>query len=150
MSIVLNISSLKKSKQTMDVLSPEQRSHNMSRIRGKNTKPEMLIRKWLWAQGYRYRLHEKSLPGSPDIVFVQQRKVIFVHGCFWHKHDCSCFHWPETNENFWKKKIKENYLRDQRNYQILIAEGWEYLVIWTCEIKKELSQILDKLVEFLR
>ena len=134
----------------MDVHSPEQRSYNMSRIKGKNTKPELLVRKWLWSRGYRYRLHWKDLPGKPDIVFPWQRKVIFVNGCFWHKHDCKYFKWPRTNREFWKKKINENVRRDQKNYQDLIADDWNYFIVWECELKNESSVVLSKLESFLK
>ena len=134
----------------MDVHSPEQRSYNMSRIKGKNTKPELLVRKWLWWRGYRYRLHRKDLPGKPDIVFPRQRKAVFVHGCFWHKHDCRYFKWPKTNREFWKKKINENVRRDHKNYQDLIADGWNYFIVWECELKNESSVVLSKLETFLK
>jgi len=133
----------------MDVHSPEQRSYNMSRIKGKNTKPELLVRKWLWSRGYRYRLHRKDLPGKPDIVFHRQRKVVFVHGCFWHKHDCRYFKWPRTNREFWKKKINENVRRDQKNYQDLIADGWNYFIVWECQVKTEFEHITQQLNCFL-
>ena len=133
----------------MDVHSPEQRSYNMSRIKGKNTKPELIVRKWLWSQGYRYRLHRKDLPGKPDIVFSGRKKVIFVHGCFWHKHNCRYFKWPETNPEFWKKKINENVRRDQKNYQDLIADGWHYFVVWECEIRQKDTNVFDLLREFI-
>ena len=133
----------------MDVHSPEQRSYNMSRIKGKNTKPELLVRKWLWSRGYRYRLHRKDLPGKPDIVFPKQKKAVFVHGCFWHKHDCRYFKWPRTNREFWKKKINENVRRDQKNYQDLIADGWNYFIVWECELKADITGLWDRLAEFL-
>lgn len=134
----------------MDVHSPEQRSYNMSRIKSKDTKPELVVRKWLWSQGYRYRLHRKDLPGRPDIVFQRQRKAVFVHGCFWHKHDCRYFKWPRTNREFWKNKINENVRRDQKNYQELIADGWSYYIVWECELKDENTTVLDKLEKYLR
>jgi len=133
----------------MDVHSPEQRSYNMSQIKGKNTKPELLVRKWLWSRGYRYRLHRKDLPGKPDIVFPRQKKAVFVHGCFWHKHDCRYFKWPRTNREFWKKKINENVRRDQKNYQDLIADGWNYFIVWECELKADITGLWDRLAEFL-
>ena len=133
----------------MDIHSPEQRSYNMSRIKGKNTKPELLVRKWLWSRGYRYRLHRKDLPGKPDIVFPRQKKAVFVHGCFWHKHDCRYFKWPRTNREFWKKKINENVRRDQKNYQDLIADGWNYFIVWECELKADITGLWDRLAEFL-
>ena len=133
----------------MDVHSPEQRSYNMSRIKGKNTKPELLVRKWLWSRGYRYRLHWKDLPGKPDIVFPRQRKAVFVNGCFWHKHDCRYFKWPRTNSEFWKKKIYENVRRDQKIYQDLISDGWNYFIVWECELKEDIAGLWDRLAEFL-
>jgi DNA mismatch endonuclease, patch repair protein len=119
----------------MDVHSPEQRSFNMSQIKGKDTKPELLVRRWLWGHGYRYRLHYKNLPGKPDIVFPGRKKVIFVQGCFWHKHDCQYFKWPKSNAEFWRQKIEGNVCRDQRNFASLIASGWVYLIIWECTFK---------------
>jgi len=121
----------------------------MSQIKGKNTKPELLVRKWLWSRGYRYRLHRKDLPGKPDIVFPRQKKAVFVHGCFWHKHDCRYFKWPRTNREFWKKKINENVRRDQKNYQDLIADGWNYFIVWECELKADITGLWDRLAEFL-
>ena len=121
----------------MDVHSPSKRSFNMSRIKGKNTKPEMVIRKWLWHNGYRYRLHRKDLPGKPDIIFYGRKKVIFVNGCFWHKHNCSYFKWPKSNVEFWRRKIEGNVRRDADNFTSLTTEGWNYMVVWECEIKKK-------------
>jgi len=134
----------------MDVHSPEQRSFNMSRIKGKNTRPEMLVRKWLWSQGYRYRLHLKGLPGKPDIVFLRPKKVVFVHGCFWHKHDCKYFKWPQANSEFWKNKINGNVRRDQSNYKTLINKGWNYFIVWECELKSNSSEILQELESFVQ
>ncbi|NPV02658.1 MAG: DNA mismatch endonuclease Vsr [Brevinematales bacterium] len=134
----------------MDVLNTDQRHINMSRIRSKNTKPEMFIRHILWHEGYRYRLHYKKLPGKPDIVFPRKRKVIFVNGCFWHRHNCEAFKLPETNKIFWEKKIGSNVIRDNRNRQDLLNAGWSYLDIWTCEISKKNSDNLKaKLIRFL-
>lgn len=116
----------------MDIHSREQRSFNMSKIQGKNTKPEMLVRKLLWKNGYRYRLHYKGLPGKPDIVFPGRKKLIFVNGCFWHRHDCRYFVWPKTNPEFWRQKIDNNFHRDQKNLAALIASGWGCLIIWEC------------------
>lgn len=118
----------------MDVHSPQQRSYNMSKIRGKNTKPEMVVRKWLWSEGYRYRLHKKNLPGTPDIVFSSHKKVIFIHGCFWHKHNCKYFKWPETNKEFWREKINRNIQRDKENCKRLKSIGWNFLILWECEL----------------
>ena len=120
-----------------DVHSKKQRSYNMSHIKGKDTKPEMIVRKWLWNNGYRYRLHRKDLPGKPDIVFPGKKKAIFVNGCFWHKHDCEYFKWPKSNADFWYEKISKNVQRDERNYEQLRADGWEIFIVWECEVKKK-------------
>lgn len=133
----------------MDVHSKEKRSYNMSRIKGKDTKPEIILRKWLWANGYRYRLHGKYLPGKPDVVFSGRKKVIFVHGCFWHKHDCSYFRWPSTNKSFWRKKILETVRRDNSNYDKLTALGWSYLTIWECHLRVNREAILNKVGAFI-
>lgn len=134
----------------MDVHSPKQRSYNMSQIKGKNTKPEMIVRKWLWENGYRYRLHRKDLPGNPDIVFPGKKKVIFVHGCFWHKHDCKYFKWPKSNAEFWLEKIEGNVNRDIRNLKNLKEDGWGYFIVWECELKeKDLGSLWTRLKSFL-
>lgn len=135
----------------MDVHSSEQRSFNMSQIKGKNTKPEMIVRKWLWQNGYRYRLHRKDLPGKPDIVFLGRKKVIFVNGCFWHKHNCKYFKWPKSNVEFWQQKIEGTVRRDADNCNALIAAGWDYIIIWECEIKeKNLKPLWDRVKAFLQ
>lgn len=134
----------------VDVHSPNQRSFNMSRIKGKNTKPEMIVRKWLWQNGYRYRLHRKDLPGKPDIVFAGRRKVIFVNGCFWHKHNCKYFKWPKSNTEFWRPKIEGNVRRDTDNFAALTAEGWDFMIVWECEIKeKNLEPLWERVKAFL-
>ena len=121
----------------MDVHSKETRSYNMSRIKGKETKPEVIVRKFLFSQGFRYRKNDKLYPGTPDIVLPKYRTVIFVNGCFWHKHEgCKYFVWPENNKEFWKNKIEANVQRDDRNYEFLKNMGWNVLVIWECELKK--------------
>ena len=120
-----------------DVLTPTQRHHCMSRIRSKATKPEMEVRRWLWAHGYRYRLNVKSVPGKPDIVMRKYRTAIFVNGCFWHGHEgCSLFVMPKSNTDFWRTKIESNRKRDQQNYQLLTDAGWQVLVIWQCNLTK--------------
>lgn len=121
-----------------DVHTPEQRSYNMSRIRGKNTKPEELVRKYLFSQGFRYRKNDARLPRKPDIVLPKYKTVIFVNGCFWHAHEgCRYFVWPKNNADFWKKKIESNVERDGKNYQLLKKLGWNVLIIWECELKKD-------------
>lgn len=115
---------------------PEQRSYNMSRIRSTGSKPEELVRKYLFSQGFRYRKNVRSLPGCPDIVLPKYKTVIFVHGCFWHMHDCGRFRWPNSNIEYWKPKLLRNVERDQGNYNKLQSAGWKVLVIWECELKK--------------
>ena len=121
-----------------DVLTPQQRHRCMSHIRSKATKPEILVRKWLWAHGYRYRLNVKSVPGKPDIVMRKYRTAIFVNGCFWHGHEgCKYFIMPKTNTVFWQNKIESNRQRDKRNYYILLQNGWQVIVLWQCELSHE-------------
>ena len=118
-----------------DIVSPAKRSRMMSGIRGKNTKPELLIRSELHKAGFRFRLHRKDLPGCPDLVFPRHRAVLFVHGCFWHRHDCHLFKWPSTRPEFWLKKIEGNVERDRRQYAELRNEGWRIATIWECALK---------------
>jgi DNA mismatch endonuclease (patch repair protein) len=118
-----------------DVLTPTQRSYCMSRIRSKDTKPERLVRRGLFALGFRYRLHQRGLAGCPDLVFPKYRAVIFIHGCLWHRHECELFRWPQTNEAFWRKKIKRNSKNDKRNLTKLSAEGWRVLTVWECSLR---------------
>ena len=121
-----------------DVLTPQQRHRCMSHIRSKATKPEKLVRKWLWAHGYRYRLNVKSVPGKPDIVMRKYRTAIFVNGCFWHGHEgCKQFVLPKTNTEFWQNKIEANQSRDQKNYDTLINAGWQVIVLWQCKLTKQ-------------
>lgn len=120
----------------VDVLTPEQRHLVISHIRNKDTKPEMIVRRLLHAQGYRYRLHAKDLPGKPDIVFRGRHKVIFVNGCFWHSHSCSNGQrQPKSNTDFWDKKRHRTVERDAQVESSLRAEGWDVLVIWECELR---------------
>ena len=119
----------------MDNNKAKQRSYNMSQIRGKDTKPELFVRRLLWSMGHRYRLHYKKLPGKPDIVFIGKKKAVFVHGCFWHRHDCPIFVWPKNNELFWKEKIEGNVERDKINQKKLLENGWGFLIIWECVIR---------------
>ena len=121
-----------------DVLNPQQRHRCMSHIRSKATKPEILVRKWLWSHGYRYRLNVKSVPGKPDIVMRKYRTAIFVNGCFWHGHEgCKQFVLPKTNTEFWQNKIDSNRARDQKNYDTLINAGWQVIVLWQCKLTKQ-------------
>ena len=114
----------------------EQRSRNMSAIKSKNTKPEIAVRKLLHSMGYRFRLHRKDLPGSPDIVLPKYKTVIFVHGCFWHRHEnCKYATTPKTRKEFWEKKFRENINRDKLNQENLSSKGWKIIIVWECEIK---------------
>lgn len=119
----------------MDVLTLEQRRLNMSRIKGRDTRPELVLRRVLHADGLRYRLHVKSLPGRPDLVFPKHKVATFVHGCFWHGHDCRLFKLPMTNRRFWKKKIGGNRKRDEKQVAHLKSDGWRILTIWECVFK---------------
>jgi DNA mismatch endonuclease (patch repair protein) len=117
-----------------DVVDPATRSRMMSGIRGKNTKPELTIRKALHARGFRYRLHCK-LPGKPDLCLPKYRAVIFVHGCFWHGHDCHLFKWPSTRPEFWREKIARNRAVDAAAEAKLLADGWRVATVWECALK---------------
>lgn len=125
----------------------------MSGIRGKNTKPEMIVRQELFKRGFRYRIHRKDLPGKPDLVFPMYNAAIFVNGCFWHGHDCKLFKWPKQNQEFWKDKIIGNRNRDQKNVNLLSGQGWRVLTIWECAFRgKRIDDItveIDKVVEWL-
>lgn len=132
----------------MDNLSSIRRSELMARVRGKDTKPEMIVRRVVHARGYRYRLHGKGLPGRPDLVFSGRRKVIFVHGCFWHRHSCRKATTPKSNIEFWKNKFEENVARDNRNMAELAARGWESMVIWQCETG-DMPNLAKRVQEFL-
>ena len=129
----------------------EQRSYNMSRIRSKNNAPEEKVRKFLFSKGFRYRKNDKKLPGCPDIVPPKYKTVIFVNGCFWHKHNCKRFVWPASNEEYWKKKILRNVERDKTNITELKELGWKVLVVWECELKKAtINERLEMLVSELK
>jgi DNA mismatch endonuclease Vsr len=118
-----------------DYLTPEDRSVLMSKIRGKNTRPEMAVRRIVHSLGYRYRLHCRELPGTPDIVLRRLRKIIFVHGCFWHRHEhCTQAYTPKSRQTFWQKKFRGTRLRDRRHLAQLKSDGWDVLVIWECEL----------------
>lgn len=122
----------------MDTLSSEERSERMARVRSKNMRPELIVRKLVFALGYRYRLHARDLPGCPDLVLRPRRKVIFVHGCFWHRHPnpkCALARLPKSRLDFWKPKLEGNRERDEKNKKALYREGWKVLTIWECELK---------------
>jgi DNA mismatch endonuclease (patch repair protein) len=120
----------------------------MRRIRSKGMLPELAVRNMVHRMGFRFRLHRKDLPGKPDLVFVSRRKVIFVHGCFWHAHGCNKAHTPRSNAEYWNPKLQRNRVRDASNIKALRAAGWEPLVIWECELKKE-SAVSSRVRKFL-
>ena len=120
-----------------DVVDASTRSRMMSGIRGQNTKPEILVRSLLHRQGFRFRLHVSNLPSKPDIVLPRYRVVIFVHGCFWHGHDCNLFKWPKSNAEFWRTKLESNRVRDKRDIALLLQLGWRVLIIWECAIQSQ-------------
>ncbi len=145
----------------MDRLTPQQRHNCMAAVRSKDTKPEVVVRKWLWSHGYRYRLNVKSVPGKPDIVMRRYRTAIFVNGCFWHGHhinlqfddlqltisNSECCKIPKTNREFWVKKILRNKERDQEDYIILQENGWHCIVVWECQLKPKLLEQTMQQVE---
>lgn len=135
----------------MDNHSKEARSKNMSRIRSTNSKPEEIVRKYLFSQGFRYRKNVRTLPGCPDIVLPKYKTVIFVNGCFWHKHNCPRFVWPSSNEEYWRPKILKNVERDQVSTALLRDAGWNVIVVWECELKKKVrEERLDRLCVQIR
>jgi len=134
----------------MDVHTKEQRHYNMSKIHSGDTKPELLVRRYLWHNGFRYSLHNNKLPGKPDIVLTKYKVVIFVNGCFWHMHKCRYFKLPSTNTKFWIKKLSDNHIRDRKNYKKLKKLGWNYIIIWECQLKKSTERILEKLINSIQ
>ncbi len=130
-----------------DVVSPQKRSEMMSGIRGKNTKPEQFVRKALHAQGYRFRLHRKDLPGKPDLVLTKYNAVIFVHGCFWHRHNCHLFKWPKSRPDFWRTKINKNCENDEKTLDALQEQDWRVLIVWECAIKGKERLEPDRIIE---
>jgi DNA mismatch endonuclease (patch repair protein) len=136
----------------VDTLSPAERSERMSRVKGKDTKPELAVRKLVYAFGHRYRLHARDLPGSPDLVFRQLRKAIFVHGCFWHRHSatkCKLARLPKSRVSFWRDKLEGNHKRDAANVRRLRKEGWKVLQIWECELTN-ISRLERRIALFLQ
>lgn len=131
-----------------DWLTVEQRRRVMQAVKGKDTGPELTVRRIVHRLGYRYRLHRKGLPGRPDLVFGPRKKVIFVHGCFWHAHNCGHGRMPESRQEYWVPKLIGNKERDQANVAKLEALGWKVLTIWECEIKKT-ADLVDRVTEFL-
>lgn len=132
----------------MDKLTTTRRSENMRAIKSAHTKPEMTVRKLVYSMGFRYRLHRKDLPGRPDLVFPSRRKVIFVHGCFWHQHSCREGRVPSSNVEYWRPKLERNAARDAENVSKLQHQGWSVLVVWECEVK-DVSALKTTLATFL-
>ena len=138
---------------TTDIFTSEERSALMAKIRGKDTKPEIIVRKFLFFKGFRYRINDSRYPGSPDIVLPCYRTAIFVHGCFWHGHErCSLFRFPKTNYEFWYEKITRNRERDVEKIKLLKQQGWNIIVIWECQIKNSSNRVgfLEKLERKIR
>ena len=133
----------------MDTVAPQRRSEMMSRVRGWDTKPELVVRRLAHGMGYRYRLHVGNLPGRPDLVFPSLRKIVFVHGCFWHQHGCKRSARPTSNIAFWEEKLDRNLARDRASSAALKREGWKVLVVWECAIKDK-QKLERKLRRFLR
>ena len=133
----------------MDNLTPQQRSKTMASVRGKDTRPELVVRRLTHRAGYRYRLHEKSLPGKPDLVFPRRNKLIFVHGCFWHGHSCrSGLNRPTSNKSYWLPKLDRNKSRDKKNRAKLRRLGWKVLAIWECQVRDE-ARLTTRIQRFL-
>jgi DNA mismatch endonuclease (patch repair protein) len=133
----------------VDVVSTETRSRMMSGIKGKDTKPEIVLRRRLHSAGFRFRLHQ-NLPGRPDLVFRKWNAVIFVHGCFWHRHECRIFKWPATRIDFWRAKIDGNAQRDTRNIAKLRAEGWRVAIVWECALRSDATKVARLCSRWLR
>ena len=132
-----------------DVVGQDKRSRMMSGIQGKDTKPEVAIRKALHARGFRYKLYDKALPGKPDMVLPQYRAVIQINGCFWHVHGCHLFKWPANKRAFWKEKLEKNRIRDEKNNEALQQLGWRLLVVWECAFKGTLRLPFNQLIDII-
>lgn len=134
-----------------DVHTKQQRSYNMSRIKAKDTKPELLVRRFLHAHGFRYRLHDKKLPGKPDIVLPKYKTVVFVHGCFWHGHtNCKYFKIPRTRTEWWTEKINRNKFNDRKAQRLLKKEGFQVITVWDCQLKaKSINSTFSKIISYL-
>ncbi|KMP11495.1 endonuclease [Candidatus Nitromaritima sp. SCGC AAA799-C22] len=135
-----------------DTITPSKRSKLMSKVRSKDTKPEMIVRRMVFKLGFRYRLHQSDLPGKPDLVFRKLKKIIFVHGCFWHKHSlpsCRLSRLPKSKLNYWLQKLESNKIRDKKNRAKLTQAGWKILIIWECQLKR-LDRVKLRTEKFLR
>lgn len=129
-----------------DVVDKATRSRMMAGIRGKNTKPELIVRRGVFSKGFRFRLHVRNLPGHPDLVFPRHKAVIFVNGCFWHGHDCRFFRVPKTNAGFWKAKIRGNRKRDTRHVIKLLSDGWRVMTVWECALRGKKIEFTDRVI----
>ena len=141
---------LQKGRWVLDFLSPQERSRLMSRIKSKDTRPEWLVRRLVYSMGYRYRLHRRDLAGCPDLVFASRRRIIFVHGCFWHRHEgCKFASMPKTRTEFWHKKFQDNVARDIRVRGELSNAGWKVMLVWQCEtlMPEKLAETLERFLE---
>lgn len=135
----------------MDVLTPEQRSWTMSRVKGKDTKIKIQVRSYLFLKGYRFRKNDKRYPGKPDVVLPKYKTVIFVNGCFWHQHPgCKHSKLPETNNEYWKEKLQKNVVNDQMHTKQLQDMGWRVIVLWECELKKDFDNQMKKVISALQ
>lgn len=132
-----------------DIVDPKTRSRIMSRIRSKNTKPELIIRRGLHKMGFRFRLHSSAVPGTPDLILPRYKVAVFVHGCFWHGHSCHLFRIPSTRPEFWRTKIERNVERDSQVTVLLLEKGWRKLTIWECALKGKKKLDLDELFQFV-
>ncbi|HOV80122.1 MAG TPA: very short patch repair endonuclease [Bacillota bacterium] len=132
-----------------DKVDPETRSRIMARVRGKNTKPELTVRKALHAAGFRFRLHRKDLPGNPDVTLPRYRTAVFVHGCFWHGHNCSRFRMPSSNVGYWQRKIERNKERDAAVLEALERMGWRVWILWSCNIEKGVRELI-RFLEYIK
>jgi len=135
--------------ESHDFLTVAERSHRMSLVKNADTKPEITVRRLVHGMGYRYKLHDKKLPGKPDLVFKSRYKVIFVNGCFWHLHDCGAYNLPKSRLNFWRPKLQRNVQRDQEVRAQLESVGWKHMTIWECELR-DLDAVAKRVREFLR
>lgn len=134
----------------MDSLTPEKRSWNMSRIKGKDTSIEVKVRKYLFSKGFRFRKNDKRYPGKPDIVLPKYKTVIFINGCFWHMHSgCKQGRLPKSNVEYWRKKLEKNVLNDKLHIQQIERMGWSSIVLWECELKKDFDGVMEKLLKQL-
>ncbi len=135
----------------MDRLTPEKRSWNMSRIKGKDTSLEVMVRKYLFAKGFRFRKNDKRYPGKPDIVLPKYRTAIFINGCFWHMHQgCKQARLPKSNTEFWKEKLEKNVANDKKHKQALIDMGWRVIILWECELEKNFENMMSHLLQILK